>query len=244
MYETSPQGFDIFSESVIRTTENLGDKFDYHVLYNGKDNGVYQYLFKILQRTPHKIKLHPQKESDLIVKGVSMWKAAPPRLDINTHEIICDNDLIITKPFPKIDQFLSSNRTMILFDPIRYYGKFDHLHPRNERYNSGFIGLPPGYDYGKIIREVLAREGKFSELGYDDEQGLLTYCLKPGNPIGVTLGEIVELAKSGAVRMCHKTIDYTGDEQYGYHFVESNRHDDHSEWRKYKQKLLNSVLYT
>ena len=40
--------------------------------------------------------------------GGSLWKVAPARLDLNVHEIILDNDLILFDHLPKIDEFLSS----------------------------------------------------------------------------------------------------------------------------------------
>ena len=59
------------------------------------------------------------------------WKLYPPRLRMESHEIILDNDILFFKRIPEIDEFLSSNRSLLFEGRFREYGKYDHLIPKS-----------------------------------------------------------------------------------------------------------------
>jgi len=135
--------------------------------------------------------------------GGSLWKVTPARLDLNVHEIILDNDLILFDHLPKIDEFLSSSKNLCLEDPVIFQGRYTKLFKRGESYNSGLIGLPPQYDFGKEVFDFWSKHKVFQSphpimqnmfnLNHNDEQGLLTKVLtKYKNYILIKKTEIIE----------------------------------------------------
>ena len=104
-----------------------------------------------------------------------MWKVCPARMRMDSHEIIMDNDIVLLKKFPQIDEWLSqTSKTLILEEPIRFYGKYDSLLPADGPFlNSGFMGMPPGYDFGAEISKSWKQYGSYENLSQADEQGLL-----------------------------------------------------------------------
>ena len=81
-------------------------------------------------------------------KGVA-WKLYPPRLRLDAHEIIIDNDIIIGKQIPQINQFLSENSTLVYEAGKPMYGKFAKYVPKTPYINSGIYGMPPGFNLEK-----------------------------------------------------------------------------------------------
>jgi hypothetical protein len=195
--------------------------------------------------------------------GGSLWKVSPARLDLNVHEIILDNDLVLFDHLPKIDEFLSSSKNLCLEDPITFQGKYHNLFKKGEAYNSGLIGLPPQYDFEKEVFNFW-NKNKIFNLSHGDEQGLLTKVLtKDKNYILIKKTEIVELhngmfcvpykdvahksfpeivLRSGNKVVLSKWTDYRNVDLklimkkcYGFHFVESNRskYNSHIGWKEY-----------
>lgn len=227
MYETSRQGLELFIEAICQTPKALGvDNFDWIVTYNGSDR-MYSTIVNATKLSSATIKVIKQKITDCPLPFMNsllgMWKVTPPRLRIEAPEIICDNDLILVKKFPKIDQFIKSGRPLLLKDPIRFYGGLNHIHPSGENWNSGFITLPPNFDFKQEIIKEWQFIGRPNYIGYAEEQALLTRIIKKLNPILIEMDEIVELNKDGIPNRPGSTYSVTGKE-YGFHFVESNRH--------------------
>jgi hypothetical protein len=159
--------------------------------------------------------------------GGTLWKVTPSRLRMDSHEIIMDNDVILLKKFPQIDEFLNSDKVMLLEEPIRFYGRYVDLLPQEAPFfNSGFIGLPPMYDFGKDIYDHWKANGELSHLSHADEQGLLTYALsqKPN----------IRIYKEQMVEVLGRDYNYvlTGEEE-AIHFTQSNRMPNHTVWKKY-----------
>lgn len=107
-----------------------------------------------------------------LTEGTS-WKLAPVRLYPERFELALDNDCILWKMPHAIDQWLHSSApdcTVVAADTQRMLGKFADLCGPEPR-NSGIRGLPPGFDYERRLREILASRSERlnSEL---DEQGL------------------------------------------------------------------------
>jgi hypothetical protein len=222
VYPTSRLGYEILAKSVLQTPLSLGeDRFEWMICFNGDDNIAYSIIKDISKIAKVKIKLIRQNAKDCPINieppYLGMWKVCPPRIS-NEHEIICDNDIIITKKMPKIDLFLESKSTMILQDPVRYYGELDHLHDKDEQWNSGFIGLPPNYDLAYYIKQVWFSVNSPEKIGYPEEQSLLIKAVRNPDSIIITKEEILEIHAD------RKTPEITGKE-FGMHFVQSNRND-------------------
>lgn len=158
-----------------------------------------------------------------------MWKVCPPRLRMETHEIVMDNDIVLLKKFPQITEWLAQNKkALILEEPIRFYGRYDKLFKGEPYLNSGFMGFPPGYDFGSAIYENWDKNGRFMNLSQADEQGLLVYTLSQQPSIRVSKEQMVEiLGKDYNTRV--------SGQEYGVHFTQANRMPNHYAWVKYKE---------
>jgi hypothetical protein len=148
---------------------------------------------------------------------------------METHEIVMDNDIVILKKFPQIDEWLNSDKVLILEEPIRFYGRYDCLFgPEPPFLNSGFMGFPPGYDFGAVIAEQWNSHGKYMNLSQADEQGLLTYSLNRSSSVRIHSDQMVEILARDY------NYEITGNE-FAYHFTQSNR-INHVAWNKYKKR--------
>lgn len=227
MYETSRQGLEIFIEAICRTPLALGkDKFDWAVTFNGSE-AFFRTIENSIKLAPVPITLINQKIEDCPIPTdgppLGMWKVCPPRLRIDAPEIICDNDLIFVRNFPKIEEFIETGKPLLVKDPIRFYGHLDRLHPHGENWNSGLLTLPPNYDFSLNIKKEWELAGSPKRIGYAEEQALLTRVIRKLNPTFVEFDEIVELNKNGIPNKPRVAYVPNGKE-YGFHFVESNRH--------------------
>jgi hypothetical protein len=251
------QGLDILAESINRTTRALGiENWDWAICYNGLNRDDLKFLQGVIGNRP--IQLVPQHWATCPIPdncqtprrkdgsfewngnrcGGTMWKVCPPRLRMETHEIVMDNDIVLLKKFPQIDEFLSSNdKALILEEPIRFYGRYDCLFGAEETYlNSGLMGFPPGYDYGSAIYDNWEKYGKYMNLTQADEQGILTY----------TLNQLpsVRIKKEQMIEVLHRDFKtkLTGHEQ-GIHFTQANRIPNHHQWQKYQELVSrNSIM--
>jgi hypothetical protein len=244
------QGLDILAESINRTTNALGiDNWDWVVCYNGLTAKNLEFLQSSVGQKP--IQFIGQNWATCPVPdncqtprrrdgsfewngtrcGGTMWKVCPPRMRINTHEIIMDNDVVLFNKFPQIDEFLYSDKVLLLEEPIRFYGRYDCLFPSDPPFlNSGFMGFPPRFDFGTLIYKAWQDHGSYENLSQADEQGLLTYVLSQHPNIRISPDQMIEiLHRNYAVKV-------TGKEQ-GVHFTQANRIDNHYAWREYKKMM-------
>jgi hypothetical protein len=242
------QGLEILAESIYRTTRAMGvDAFDWMVCYNSITRESLEYLQRAIGDLP--VTLHAQNWIDCPIDdemrtprridgsyegngnicGGTLWKVSPSRMRRDAHEIVVDNDVVVLKKFPQIDEFLAStDKAVILEEPIRFYGRYNHLMPEAPFLNSGFMGLPPGYDFGAAIRQSWEEHGRFTKISQADEQGLLMYTLSKQPSLRVKPHQMKEvLARDMAVKI-------TGDEQ-AIHFTQANRIPSHVSWKNYKR---------
>lgn len=250
-----PQGIEILSESIETTTKCLGlHNWDWAICYNGITKEEVIGLNEIIDGRP--ISLIAQNWQTCPVNdecqsprrndgsyeydgkrcGGTMWKVCPARMRMDSHEIIMDNDIVVLNKLPQIDEWLSQEeKTLILEEPIRFYGRYDHLFPQNEPFlNSGFIGLPPGYDFGNEILNNWKEHGSLNKLSQADEQGLLVYTLNQMPNIRIKSTEIIEIL--------HRDMNYDLTlKEFGIHFTQANRMPNHPSWKKYK-KMKNSYV--
>lgn len=168
-----------------------------------------------------------------IPKGVA-WKLYPPRLDINRHEIVIDNDIILNERIPEIDAFLEGTHTLMLEEETRTYGRFARHVPAHLFINSGLYGLPPGFDFEKYVRTHAGPEWEENARGVHaasktfDEQGLVALILS-----------------SQDYRVIPKTSLTNCERRWvhgkGCHFIGLNRNEVHRpfiEYRMSREKLL------
>jgi len=170
---------------------------------------------------------------DLTPMGVA-WKLYPPRLDINRHEIIIDNDIILESTIDEIDDFLSCDDHCLMLQGIsRTYGRFEKHVPANLMINSGLFGLPPGFDFATYVKNHAGNNweenatGIHSESVTFDEQGLVALILSNQKHF---------LIPNTTITNCERKL-MRGK---GMHFIGLNRwkrHEPYSEWLMSQQKF-------
>lgn len=250
------QGLDILSESINRTTRALGlDSWDWALCYNGLNKDQVQFLQKSIGDRP--IQLVAQNWADCPINdncqsprrkdgsfewngnhcGGTLWKVCPARMRPEAHEIVLDNDIVLLRKFPQIDEWLAqTEKALILEEPIRFYGRYDCLFPAEGPFlNSGFMGLPPAFDFGAAIAKNWEQYGSYLNLSQADEQGLLTYTLSRLPSLRIKQDQMVEV-----LHRDFKT-KLTGRE-FGIHFTQSNRIPNHHSWNKYQEIMKQGIV--
>lgn len=182
-------GYKILYYSIKKIIELYSNEFDYFVFYNDVDLNELEKI-KIKYKNVNFLKQkwedcpvqvsRPEKYSVYKQKlNGSLWKICPPRLNINCHEIVLDNDLIFLRKPKSIQEFLSRNdKNLIIQDCMNYMGSYNSK--EKQGYNSGVLGLRPGYDFSKELKQNWNNK---DECCYDEEQGFLTSTLLKTNPI-------------------------------------------------------------
>lgn len=258
---TIRQGIHILKESINRTVKVFGGRFDYMVCYNNMAVDDLNFITRVFPF----VTLHRQDwmdcpisdhmtttrqndgsvRTDVYSCGGSLWKLCPPRMRMDTHEIVMDNDIVFFRAMSQVEEFLSSSRPMLLKEHTRWFGIYDKLFAPGERFNSGFVGLPPGFDYQAKLRQAWKATGSACNLSYADEQGLITYVLRQENPIMVEIEDVVELHQMGMVAnfngsQCFTKYDFTTNNKAA-HFVQGNRNHPHHPWCKYKNECIKLI---
>jgi hypothetical protein len=248
---TTNIGYDCLDYSITSVFKLYGDTFDYYILYN---NSNVQMLREVVGHRAVTLISQSWEDSPIPIpeylnSGSSLWKFCPARLNINCHEIVSDNDVVIVNKVKQIDEFLSRSDSMILVeDPIKFQGNFRHLFS-DVNYNAGFVGLPPGYDLGNEMKIIWEENGRPKVVGRSDEQGLTTAAMKKGNflfiskkqftlvhPQGGTLYSIYDEQKNSSDFGFYK-INFFYDGSDAYHFVGINRNERHDHWDMFKKQL-------
>lgn len=231
MGKTLPTGFEILRESIFTALRLFKDRFDYYLCYNTISE-------KDLSFVPDKVVLVKQDENTRPLLGDkqfggSGWKQCPPRIDIGTHELCIDNDVILCNHIEAIEDFLTSSKPLISEDVYRFLGRYDHLFPVDLKFNAGVCGLPPGFDLAKRYLKNWQNNGSFQGIRGGDEQGLLAYTLTEEPYIYLR-------EKDLRIADINFKIDFTGKEG-GFHFIQSNRHH-HPGWASYKDFLKKRMM--
>lgn len=255
------QGLEILEESVFRAMKLYGeDRFDWMICHNGMDEQSMDFLRSVVQNRP--IELFEQDWDDCPIPddhwtpiradgtievdgkkcGGTMWKVCPARMRIDAHEIIMDNDIVFLKPLPQIEEFLDSDKTLILEEPIRFYGKesgapYDKLFDLGDNLNSGLMGCPPGYNFADEILSLWEECGRWRKHSQADEQGLLMATLKSHPNIRIKSHYVREILAKNPNKY---RIDGT---EHALHFVQANRSNNHQLWLSYKEILQDSLKF-
>ncbi|MCK9458353.1 MAG: hypothetical protein M0R80_01765 [Proteobacteria bacterium] len=239
-------GFHIFEESVIQTINALGrDNFDWFVCYNNLTEAQLDRLREVAKI--HLLTLYEQKICDCPLSQENLgtlWKLCPARIRIESYEIIMDNDVVICKHLPEIDDFLGGKRCLCLDEPTRYFGRYSCYLPKTKKYNSGLIGLVPGHDFQKDICRVWRKYGELENLNSADEQGLLALVFLHKDQITISKDKILELHPNEIhldSKVCCSYKNFNMNNFDGYHFVESNRNQFHRGWNYYNLIKSNRI---
>lgn len=220
----SNSGFDCLMFSICSFRKIYGDEFDYRICYNNLNKEQF-------------IKLNNSGvdvyNANDFIKSVNwprprfgpIWKLFTPRLRIHAHELHLDNDVVIRKRIPKIDDFLTSNNTFLISEAIeRKKGIFENKVNPGLKFNTGIFGMPPNYnffnDLEKSIRNVSEWETWF------DEQGLISYLIQNLNYILISTKEI---------NVCYKD---TLLGEYGEHWVGINSNNKY-----YWHQIYNRIKF-
>lgn len=214
----------------IKSFYNLyGDDFDYYVMWNGlpalPDFTHFPFINTIDQ------KLH--SDSLPYPPWDCCWKLYPPRLDVSAPEIWMDNDFILVKKIPEIDDLIYKNIPFMTQGLMRNYGRYNSQ-VKNYNLNCGFFGLPTGFDFATTIKEICRRDIEKRWVDHYDDQGMIaaTMCRFPKfNMIPLNRIPIIGAEKPD----CPKDKD-------GYHFVYLNRFNlKHLGWNSYNKQLRNKI---
>ena len=107
---SSNLGFEVLRKSVKFAKKNfeaLG--FDLYICSNSNEVKVSE----ICQEFEIKHIVQNNENNFFKKFGGSFWKLCPPRINIDSYEIICDNDVILKKIPEEIELFLKSNVPII-----------------------------------------------------------------------------------------------------------------------------------
>ena len=204
----------------LNNLKELYKECDFIVCYNQIDRNKLSFL--------EGVELYDQndfKKSDNKPK-LEAWKLYPPRLRLNAHELVIDNDLLIQGRVPEIDRFLKEHNTLLLQGTgiKRYYGKYDPLIPEGYVINSGIYGMPPDFDFASLVKQFQFGEWmQDRENGLFDDQGIIAASL---------LNKDTIIIPKTSIFNCPKITKTTIPIVKGYHFIGANR-GEHWAWNEY-----------
>ena len=207
----SEAGYQCLTQSIQQFMKFYGEKFDRVILHNNCSEEQVAFLralpVRLIDQTQH---------SDS--KAVNpVWKITPPRIS-TAHEIFIDNDIILHKHYPLIDEFLQNSFCFMTEGLLRRFGKYDDRVPVWYKLNSGFWGLPPNFDLDQLIQI----EGGIEASKWFDEQGLIALLLSRSREF--------RMVPRTDISICDDTFE---PGNFGTHFVGLNK-GNLKAWRRYE----------
>jgi len=262
--DVNPEGFCVLSQAITNALRLYKNDFDFLICSNAVNSTCKKKLQEISRKFD--IEVYDQswidlpldeslilKSSDRIRQG-TFWKLCPTRMRLESHEIICDNDIVFANPINSILEFLENKNILMMKEDAFCVGKYFKLFKEKENYNSGLYGLPPGYDFEDDLKATWS-ESRYSELLWRDEQGLVTGTLKKHEHITIEADEIVHLFDGGRCsayefefiqenetkarvmrNMKFNEFKFSSTDK-GYHFLGVNR-SVHKKWIEYKTSRM------
>jgi hypothetical protein len=224
-----PLGLKILKLSILNIKKLYGDQFDLILCFNQIQPSLLKHLdIELYDQSKYKHKL-PEPIDEL-------WKIYPPRLRINCHEIVMDNDLIVFEKLIELDQFINNDATLLLAGKKRYYGQYDNIVPSNFYINSGFYGMPPNFDFEKKIKKIHKGnwiQNRKKELF--DDQGIIA---------GSLLSYPQKIIISNDVIFNYNTFlkDNMPSHIKGIHFINANTIGKHIGWNEFLKKTSKIYL--
>jgi hypothetical protein len=239
--------YDVLHMSVRNFLKIYQDRFNYIICHNNTTN--YDKLRKISET--YNVPLYqqtflnapfPQTKKD----NNCIWKYCPARLSLTTHEIFLDNDVVFLKECDYINEFLESEKTLMVEDYVKYQGRYRHLFNLEDKFNAGILGVPPYFDLSKEMINVWKANESMDNLNPGDEQGLVTYVLRQFPHIIINKEDaVLTLAEGKPVNVEYlQDLDKSSFTCEEVHFTESichfasiNRVKYHRHWLKYLSNL-------
>lgn len=244
-------------ETSIKTMIGLYNyEFEYYICCNNINIQIIREIvgsrsIKIIQQTWNDCPLPIDYKNNF---NTSLWKFCPARMDIDRHEIVSDNDVVLIKKLPEIEQFLCDSKILLVEDPIKYQGNFRHLFENNEKYNAGFVGFPPKYDLESALMTTWQENQCPKVINQADEQGLTTATLKKENFIKISKDHLVLIHSKGRTlyfgydektnknQFDCETVNFVNFNASGYHFVGANKNNHHEHWNLFKLYLKSNNI--
>jgi hypothetical protein len=234
----SNSGQEILRESILKFSY-IYPEFERILCYNNINEEIVEDLSHICKLYKQESNTVPCKLSDPdenVEEATGCgWKLAPPRIDIESMELFIDNDLIIRKRLPQIDEWIKNSNCFLIAEGlsrVRMYGVFDPFIPEKIHANAGIFGIPSGFDFYKKISDY----SLFLEdsLGGYNEQGLtVATIVNTKNYIMIPLSVL------------HISEDHEGFPKKipdAIHFVGANRKNWHRGWAFYKNSIKKLII--
>lgn len=223
--QCSEEGFAALSHSV-KLFKEIYPEFDIVICYNNLNKNGLDFVKSLNTNLLDQINY---KNSLIYEPWDATWKLYPPRLRLNSHELIIDNDLILYDRLPAIDQFLNSQDLFIITTAhFNGYGNYSSIVNSNIWTNSGLIGLYPGYNLQDKINMFLKLYPATRWKSHNDDEAVLTYLMLKENYLLIPLNHIYSCNVRNPFRLG----------EYGSHFVSLNKGVTNY-WKLY----LESVTY-
>lgn len=260
--DVSAEGFYVLSQAIRNIIRIYKNYFDFLICSNAVHENSKKNIKKIAEKFD--IKIYEQSWLDLPIdqsliskapnvdRQGTFWKICPPRMRLKSHEIICDNDIILVNPINSIFEFLEKNVILMMKEDAFCVGKYFPLFKEKENYNSGLYGFPPNYNFEEDLKTTWIKNGRYHGLLWRDEQGLVTSTLKKHDHITIESDEIIHLFDSGRCssydfkiieeekiktrvmeNMKFNEFNFSKMDK-GYHFLGVNR-SRHRKWIEYKR---------
>jgi hypothetical protein len=226
---TNERGFSCLLHS-IRLFKQLYPELDLMVCHNqiGRD--------RLLLLEKLGVELFEQSSSEVLHGAIPLagynvhWKLYPPRLRLNAHEIIIDNDLVIYKRIPELDLFLTQDSTLLCQGLRGLHGSFAPYVPKGLQINSGLFGMPPGFDFHEFSKPFIDK--KITWNNRFDEQGLVAATLLR-YPSKIIISMITIPVLEPGFDIAAITTEFC----CGYHFVSLNYGQSHAAWEHYRRRI-------
>ena len=137
------------------------------------------------------------------------WKLYPSRTNLQSHEIMIDNDLVIYKRMAQIEKFINSDCLFLATQALRRnYSLLDSLIKQDFNICSGFIGIPPKFDYKTELNQVIEKLNSWN--GFFDEQSVVAYVLQSKNVEIIPLKEINIIGRYSEYKLGTHGTHFTG----------------------------------
>lgn len=234
------EGFKTLRKTILNFRKIYEDYFDYLVCYNQITPASHKYLVQL------GVDLHEQKISNFISNippSGTMWKLCPPRMRIDAHELIIDNDVVPVKWSKDISLFLKNNDMSLMAESNNFknvHGRFATHDQFEKPVNSGIVGYPPCFNPDAVIKEAIEQislnDNKSSPFYpgrwlHCDDQGLLGKILS----IHTNLN-IIPLERCAIVHRQDCLPNLNGVDFV--HFIGVNRNDKHLAWQQYQKAFF------
>lgn len=217
---TSDLSIKILNTSIKKIQKIFKDKVDYAICYNNLSIEFIKKIYNTFRNRFYKIEIINQSKFRKSLPynpiGVS-WKLYPPRLRKNAHEIFIDNDIIIERLPNEVSCFLKEDNSFFFTEGLNKnnFGNFQYWE-NNVKFNSGFFGLPPNFDFSNFLIEKMKKQmqnfNQFKWIDHYDEQGIVGCIILEQKNIKEIKLDCVGIFENNKITkgLC------------GYHFVKSN----------------------